>query len=80
MKCFDVLMIGIILVRFYSVEAPGVAFFVKNRNTDNSPLVGSLAGSWPILVVTLLLASLSGVIIWFLVRILICFLSNIFFE
>ena len=49
------------------MEAPGVAFFVKDRNTDNSPLVGSLAGSWPILVVTLLLASLSGVIIWFLV-------------
>lgn len=48
------------------VESPGVAFFVKEERRKDNPLLGSLAGSWPILVVTLLLASLSGVIIWFL--------------
>ena len=54
-----------------SVESPGVAFFVKNMPPENNPLIGSLAGSWPILVMTLLLASLSGVIMWFLVSVIV---------
>ncbi|XP_066921300.1 uncharacterized protein [Clytia hemisphaerica] len=48
------------------VESPGVAFFVKDIKQTSSPLLGSLTGSWPILVMTLLLASVSGIIIWFL--------------
>ena len=54
-----------------SVESPGVAFFAKNMPPENNPLIGSLAGSWPILVITLLLASLSGVIMWFLVSVML---------
>ena len=48
------------------VESPGIAFFIKEQPPSSSPLLQSLGGSWPILVITLLLAALSGVIMWFL--------------
>eukprot|EP00794_Sanderia_malayensis_P003191 gene3191-3663_t len=48
------------------VEAPGIAFFVKNRQEKENAVLGSLGSSWPILAITFLLACLSGIIIWFL--------------
>ena len=51
---------------WFSVKSPGIAFFIKEQSKE-SALLGSLVSSWPILVMTFLLAYLSGIIMWFLV-------------
>lgn len=51
------------------VESPGFAFLLIQPETD-SPLraiVSSIIATWPYLLITLMMALLAGIVIWFLV-------------
>lgn len=51
------------------VEAPGVVFIMTNEDPSNAAkaVMDAVFQGWPVLVLTLLMASLSGIIIWALV-------------
>ncbi|XP_046859708.1 uncharacterized protein LOC124453054 [Xenia sp. Carnegie-2017] len=48
------------------VEAPGVVFIMTNEDPSNAAkaVMDAVFQGWPVLVLTLLMASLSGIIIW----------------
>lgn len=53
------------------VEAPGVVFIMTQEDSANAAqaVMDAVFQGWPILVLTLVMAALSGIIIWALVRI-----------
>jgi hypothetical protein len=52
------------------VEAPGVVFIMTNEDSANAAqaVMDAVFQGWPVLVLTLVMAALSGIIIWALVR------------
>ena len=52
------------------VEAPGVVFIMTHEDAGNAAqaVMGAVFQGWPVLVLTLVMAALSGIIIWALVR------------
>ena len=51
------------------VEAPGVVFIMTNEDSANAAqaVMDAVFQGWPVLVLTLVMAALSGIIIWALV-------------
>ena len=57
------------------VQAPRVILLVHNEppnKTQTHVLFSTIANAWPMLVFILVTASLSGIIIWFLVSFFLC--------
>ena len=55
---------------FYPVvESPGVVFITKKEDAENSAnaVMSAVFQGWPVLVLTLIMAALSGIIVWALV-------------
>lgn len=55
---------------FYPVvESPGVVFIVKKEDSTNAAkaVMDAVFQGWPVLLLTLIMAALSGIIIWALV-------------
>lgn len=48
------------------VESPGISMYVREVKEQNNPLLKSILNSWPVLVITINLAAVSGMIIWIL--------------
>ena len=58
---------------FYPVvESPGVVFIVKKEDSSNAAqaVMEAVFQGWPVLLLTLIMAALSGIVIWALVSIL----------
>ena len=56
---------------FYPVvESPGVVFIVKKEDSTNAAkaVMEAVFQGWPVLLLTLIMAALSGIVIWALVR------------
>lgn len=57
---------------FYPVvESPGVVFIVKKEDASAAAtaVMKAVFQGWPVLLLTLIMAALSGIIVWALVRI-----------
>lgn len=52
------------------VEAPGVVFIMTHEDSANAAqaVMDAVFQGWPVLVLTLVMAALSGIIVWALVR------------
>ena len=62
---------------FYPVvESPGVVFITKKEDSENSAnaVMAAVFQGWPVLVLTLIMAALSGIIVWALVSMIQCVL------
>ena len=56
---------------FYPVvESPGVVFIVKKEDSSSAAkaVMDAVFQGWPVLVLTLIMAALSGIVVWALVR------------
>ena len=55
---------------FYPVvESPGVVFIVKKEDSSNAAqaVMEAVFQGWPVLLLTLIMAALSGIVVWALV-------------
>lgn len=58
---------------FYPVvESPGVVFIVKKEDSSNAAkaVMEAVFQGWPVLLLTLIMAALSGIVVWALVSVL----------
>lgn len=66
---------------FYPVvESPGVVFIVKKEDSSNAAqaVMEAVFQGWPVLLLTLIMAALSGIVVWALVS--KCTLATVCFE
>ena len=51
------------------VESPGVVFIVKKEDSSNAAqaVMEAVFQGWPVLLLTLIMAALSGIVVWALV-------------